>query len=180
MCRSKYLSLFVGKFQLMCIQLRAQLHRQVHRQLNSELHRELRQQLYAALYHALHAKLIETLFEKKSASLFGSLFDSKFRSMWASTCLALRRRRPRGRRPPGRSPHDRIVVRAGPHYHIWCMCCWIYAPGIARCGSLVWEKARLRIVTLRRSFVHRPSMVPKSFPVRYLHHFALCILTFAF
>jgi hypothetical protein len=107
--------------------------------------------------------------------LFESLSGSKFRSLWDSTCLALYRRRLQGRRSGGRGVGGRIVVRTRPHYHIWCMCYWIYAPRMAY--SPVLEKPQPRNVTCRsevpQSMVHSPS---SSLPPSRSHSAASALL----
>jgi len=57
--------------------------------------------LHAALYLAMLAKKREKLLDKKLPALLNSLLDSKLGSLQVSTCLALPRRKLRGRHRRG-------------------------------------------------------------------------------
>jgi hypothetical protein len=150
---AKHLALFVRKYRQKYRRLRSRLYRQMRLSFHLDLNLFLNLNLNLPLYRELLAKSYQSLLQQMFATLFGSMFDLKNLQLQASSRLETRKQRLGGRRPVGRGVGGRIVVRVMPDYHIWCMCCWIYARRIARCELLVEEKARFRIVALRWSLV---------------------------
>jgi hypothetical protein len=93
---------FAGKYLQKCPQLCTRLRLLLNLNLNLNLDLFLHLDLDLNLYLFLFLNSFQPLLRMFFASLFGSSFASKFHESWASSCLALPRRRPRGRHRRGR------------------------------------------------------------------------------